>query len=121
MIIIAGTIDVDPEQREACMTAVAPIQKATRDDEPGCHAYCFAPDPVVDGRIQVYELWDTQVSLAAHFTHPNYLNMRTTLGQFGIRRADNKKYRVDHCEPVYDETRTPRADFFTVEPPQNVL
>lgn len=113
MIIIAGTIDVDPEKREACLVASAPLQKATRDDEPGCLAYCFASDPVVDGRIQVYELWADQASLAAHFTHANYLNMRTTLGGFGLRKADNKKYRVDHAEPVYDESRTPRADFFT--------
>lgn len=114
MIIIAGTIDVDPAQFDACVAASTPIQKATRDDEPGCLAYCFAPDPVVPGRIQVFELWADQESLAAHFTHPNYRNMRTTLGQFGLRGADNKKYRIDHSEPVYDDTRTPRADFFTL-------
>ena len=114
MIIIAGHIDIDPEQFDACLIATVPLQKATRDDEPGCLAYCFAPDPVVQGRIQVYELWADQASLAAHFEHPNYLNMRTTLGSFGLRGADNKKYRVDHIEPVYDSTRTPRADFFTL-------
>lgn len=115
MIIIAGTIDVDPEQFEDCLAASTPLQKATRDDEPGCLAYCFAPDPVVTGRIQVYELWTDQEALAAHFLHPNYLNMRTTLGQFGLRGADTKKFRVTHSEPVYDATHTPRADFFTAE------
>lgn len=114
MIIIAGTIDVDPAQFDACLAASIPLQKATRDDEPGCLAYCFAADPVVAGRIQVFELWTDQESLAAHFTHPNYLNMRTTLGSFGLRGADNKKYLTTHAEPVYDETRTPRADFFTL-------
>ena len=115
MIIIAGTIDIDPEQFDACVAASTPIQKATRDDEPGCLAYCFAPDPVIAGRIQVFELWTDQESLAAHFTHPNYINMRNTLGRFGLRGADNSKYLVTHREPVYDETRTPRADFFTLE------
>lgn len=115
MIIIAGTIDVDPEQFDACLAASTPLQKATRDEEPGCLAYCFAPDPVVAGRIQVYELWTDQESLAAHFQHPNFVNMRTTLGRFGLRGADNKKYRVTHSEPVYDSTHTPRADFFTLE------
>lgn len=113
MIIIAGTIDVDPERRDACVNAAGPVQKATRDDEPGCLAYCFAIDPVVAGRIQVYELWADQASLAAHFEHENYRQMRVTLGSFGIIRADNKKYRIDKSEPVYDSTRTPRADFFT--------
>jgi hypothetical protein len=39
--------------------------------------------------------------------------MRTFLGSCGLVAADNKKYRCDLSEPVYDETRTPRADFFT--------
>ena len=90
-----------------------PLQMATREQEPGCLAYCFAPDPGVPGRIQVYELWADEASLAAHFTHPNYLNMRDWLGSVGLKGADNKKYRVDLAEPVYDDTRTPRADFFT--------
>jgi hypothetical protein len=44
------------------------------------------------------------------------VNMRSTLGQFGLRKADNKKYLVTRSEPVYDSNRTPRADFFTTEP-----
>jgi quinol monooxygenase YgiN len=114
MIIIAGTIDLDPTQRAACLEASAPLQLATRNDEPGCRAYCFAPDPCVEGRIQVYELWDDEASLAAHFMHENYLQMRTMFGQFGLIAADNKKYRCDISEPVYDADRKPRADFFTV-------
>ena len=113
MIIIAGTIDLEPAKRADCLEASMPLQQATRHDEKGCRAYCFAPDPCVEGRIQVYELWDDEASLAAHFEHPNYLNMRTMFGQFGLLGADNKKYRCDLSEPVYDETRTPRADFFT--------
>jgi len=114
VIIIAGTIDlVDPSQRDACMAGTAHLQQASREQEPGCLAYCFAPDPVVPGRIQVYELWADEASLAAHFQHPNYLNMRDALGGFGLKAADNNKYRVDKVEPVYDSTRTPRADFFT--------
>lgn len=114
MIIIAGTIDLaDPDSRDAVMVEATPLQQATREQEPGCLAYCFAADPVVPGRIQVYELWADQASLAAHFEHPNYLNMRTMLGEAGLKGADNNKYRVDHVEPVYDDQRRPRADFFT--------
>jgi quinol monooxygenase YgiN len=114
VIIIAGTIDLDAERRDACVATSVPIQKATRDDEPGCLAYCFAPDPVVDGRIQVYELWTDQESLAAHFVHPNYLAMRQMFAEHGPITANNLKYRIDASEPVYDPSRTPRADFFTL-------
>ncbi len=114
MIIIAGTIDFDStENRDRAVEAGLALQQATRDDEPGCQAYCFAADPCVDTRCQVYELWTDEASLAAHFQHPNYLNMRDTLGRCGIVGADVLKYRCDLAEPVYDNTQTPRADFFT--------
>jgi len=54
-----------------------------------------------------------QASLAAHFQHENYFNMGGALRDCGITSADNKKYRVDLSEPVYDDTHTARADFFT--------
>ena len=114
MIIIAGEIHfADQASRDKACELSAPLQRATRDDEPGCRAYCFAPDPCVATTIQVYELWDDEASLAAHFEHPNYLNMRSMLHDAGIVGADNNKFRCDLKEPVYDETRTPRADFFT--------
>ena len=113
MIIIAGTIDLaDPSAMAECMAAATPLQQATRDEEAGCLAYCFAPDPCVSGRIQVYELWVDQASLEAHFDHENYRAMGTLLRSY-LKSADNKKYRCDLAEPVYDEHNKPRADFFT--------
>lgn len=112
MIIVAGTIDLaDPASRDDAIAGSLRFQEATRRDEPGCLAYCFAVDPLVEGRIQVYELWQDEASLAAHFQHPNYLGMREYLTSLGLRAADNRKYRVDRVAPVYDESRTPRADF----------
>ena len=92
------------------------LQEATRRDEPGCLAYTFAADPVVPTRMQVYELWENEASLAAHFNHPNYFDMREVLGRFErVGFPAILKYRCDLSEPVYDRTFTPRADFFTAE------
>ncbi|HEX5064656.1 MAG TPA: SgcJ/EcaC family oxidoreductase [Myxococcota bacterium] len=114
MIIIAGTIDLaDASRRDEALQLAAVLQKKTREEEPGCHAYVFSADPCVSGRICVYELWQDEASLAAHFEHANYLKMRAALGRIGLKSADNSKYRVDLHEPVYDRTFTPRADFFT--------
>ncbi len=115
MIIIAGTIDFEnPNKRAEALKVAQTLQKKTRTEEPGCLAYVFSADPCVDDRVVVYELWQDEASLAAHFKHPNYLNMRDALGKVGLKGADNKKYRIDALEPVYDETFTPRADFFTL-------
>ncbi|MEM7018713.1 MAG: antibiotic biosynthesis monooxygenase [Pseudomonadota bacterium] len=115
MIIIAGYIDLaDANKMAEALERAKPLQQATRDDEPGCQAYVFSEDPCVPGRIVVYELWDDEASLAAHFKHQNYFNMGAMLADVGIAAADNNKYRCDFKEPVYDETRTPRADFFSL-------
>jgi quinol monooxygenase YgiN len=118
MIVIAGSIDfADAGKRDEAMKIATALQKKTRDEEPGCLAYVFAPDPCAPQRICVYELWQAEASLAAHFRHPNYLNMRDALFRIGLAGADNAKYRVDLREPVYDASFTPRADFFTEEGP----
>ncbi len=112
MIIIAGTVDVDPEQREAALAAGLPHMEATRAQK-GCIDYSWSADGLVPGRIYVYERWESQQDLEAHFKGPHYLNMRNTIGAHGLVAADVLKYRIDFCEPVYDSTATPRADFFT--------
>ena len=43
----------------------------------------------------------------------HYKNMRDTIPQYGVTAVEVLKYRIDLVEPVYDETATPRADFFT--------
>jgi len=114
MIIIAGTIDLGgPAERDGLVAASAPLQQATREQEGGCLAYCFGADPVEPARIQIYELWADEPSLAAHFQHPNYLNMRVLLNGAAPRAVHTAKFRCDLTEPVYDDTRTPRADFFS--------
>ena len=65
------------------------------------------------GRIRVFERWESQQALENHFNNHWYQDMRMALAQFGIRGADVLKYRIDVAEPVYDETGTARADFFT--------
>ncbi len=116
VIIIAATLDyADQQSRDEAVLASTPVQWATRQAEPGCHAYCFAADPAVPTRIQVYELWEDDASLAAHFVHANYDQMRAVLGTFGITGAWNRMYLVEKNEPVYGPDSTIRSTFFVAE------
>ena len=118
MIIVAATIDyADQAGRDAAVQASAAVQLATRVDEAGCHAYCFAADPSVPTRIQVYELWDDQASLITHFAHQNYAAMRDVLAAHGITAAWNRAYEVGRNEPVYGAGGKIRTEFFTDDPP----
>jgi quinol monooxygenase YgiN len=113
VIVVAATIDfADKAARDAAVAESAPVQMATRVDEPGCQFYCFAADPSVDTRIQVYELWDDGPTLAAHFKHPNYAAMVVVLRKHGITNAWNRMYLVEKNEPVYAADGTARESFF---------
>jgi quinol monooxygenase YgiN len=111
-IIISGTVDLPPERLEAALAAAKPLIEGALTED-GCLDYDWCPDPLIPGRIRVFERWVDEASLAAHFQTHWYMNMRDTLGSFGILAAETAKYRVDLSEPVYDTTGTPRADFFT--------
>lgn len=114
MIIVSAILDfADQTARDEAVRLSAPVQQATRDDEPGCQAYCFAADPCVTNRIQVYELWDDEASLAAHFKHPNYWDMVKVFRGIGITGTSNRMYLVARDEPVYGPNGEQREKFFT--------
>ena len=105
MIIVTATLSFATEaDRDAAVAATIDIQAATRNDEPGCLAYCFGPDPVEPTHVQVYELWTDAGSLDAHFTHPNYASMVAALRGSGILASDNRLWAADDRGPVYDES-----------------
>lgn len=112
MILIAGTVDVDPERRDAALEAGKPHVEATRAWN-GCLHYAWGADLLVPGRIYVFEKWESEAALASHFAGPHYRAMRETIARFGLRGAAVSKYRIDLEEPVYDRKGAPRADFFT--------
>lgn len=113
-IIIAATLDFkDQATRDEAVRLTTPVQMGTRSEEPGCHAYCFAADPGVPNRIQVYELWEDHASIAAHFKHHYYEQMKQILGKCAITGTWNQMYEVARQQPVYDAQGRARDKFFT--------
>ncbi len=113
MIVVAAQLEyADRQARDAATERTAPVQMQTRLEEPGCQAYCFAPDPGVETRIQVYELWEDEASLAAHFKHSYYDAMKVALRP-GLVRSWNQMYLTERHEPVYAADGSPREKFFT--------
>ena len=73
MIIISATLDFETEaDRDKAVSLTKDIQMATRTEEEGCISYCFAADPAVANRIQVYELWRNENQ------SPSFLSFRNT-------------------------------------------
>ena len=114
MIIVVAKIRFNSEaDRDRAVALSTPVQQATRDNEPGCHDYCFAPDPCAADTIQVYELWEDSDSLAAHFDHPNYHAMVELLGGCGFVESINRAYLTERDEPVYGDNGEKKTAFFT--------
>lgn len=65
MVIIAGTFQVAPEDREAFLQSRADGMRTSRGED-GCHEYVFAADPIEPGRVVLYERWESKEALAAH-------------------------------------------------------
>ena len=59
MIIVVAALEfANQADRDEAVRLTADVQRLTREEEPGCHDYCFAPDPAIATRMQVYELWE---------------------------------------------------------------
>jgi quinol monooxygenase YgiN len=105
MIIVTATLSFETEtDRDRAVAATKEVQRATREEEPGCFAYCFAPDPAEPTHIQVFELWSDAEHLAAHFDHPNYASMVEVLRNCGgFLASENRLYAADDRGPVYGD------------------
>ena len=113
MIIVVAALEFSNQaDRDEAVSLTADVQRLTREEEPGCHDYCFASDPAIPTRMQVYELWENSESLAAHFQHRYYDRMAGLLQGVGIVSSTNQAYLVDRGEPVYTEEGEKKTGFF---------
>ena len=71
MIIVSGTFEVDPAQRDAFLAERLDRMRASRA-EAGCLDYTFSADPLEPGRVVLFERWEDQASLDAHLAGPRW-------------------------------------------------
>ena len=65
MIVVGGSFDVEPAQREAFLAERVAMMRRSRAEH-GCLEYTFAADPVEPGRVVLFERWTDQAALDAH-------------------------------------------------------
>lgn len=64
MLIIAGSLNLDPNDRERFLAVNAEVVKLARQSI-GCLDFVQAADPVDASRINVFERWDSEEHLLA--------------------------------------------------------
>ncbi|QLQ39487.1 putative quinol monooxygenase [Micromonospora robiginosa] len=92
MLIVAGTLYVDPARRDAYLASCAEAVRAARA-APGCVDFAVSADLVEPGRINVYERWESDEQLLAFRGFgPNAEQVAEILG------AEVHKFRISGVE-----------------------
>ncbi len=85
-IIITGTIDLDPANRDAAIKAFSDCMEATRAED-GCEVYAFSADLADPGRFHVSEQWRDQAANDAHGAGPALATLMGAMGSLGVTGA----------------------------------
>lgn len=64
MVIVAGHLDVDPEQRDAYLASCASVVAAARRAA-GCLDFALSADPLDAGRVNILERWESRAAVEA--------------------------------------------------------
>ena len=99
MLIIAGSITTSPGHRDVFLAAAAPMVAATHA-ESGCREYVFSPDPDDADRILLFELWEDQASLDAHFVSEHMAAFQRALADVSVTGREIQKYTISDVGPV---------------------
>ena len=99
MLIVAGTITLDPAKRPDAEVAFDKVREATLQ-EPGCLAYQAYGDRKDAGTIFLFEKWESQDALTAHFGTSHMAEFGAALGGLGVTGMEVVKYESTDLGPV---------------------
>lgn len=99
MLVVAGTIEIDPAQRDAAIAAALRVMEETQR-EPGCISYTFSADLTEPGRFRIFEEWQDEAALHAHFKAPHMAAFQKAVAGLGVRRMAIQRYDVSSVGPV---------------------
>jgi quinol monooxygenase YgiN len=98
-ILVTGTLDIDPAQRDGFIAAAEELMSSTRQ-EAGCEHYSFAADLGDPGRFHISEQWGSQPEMDAHMTAAHFLAFMGKMGGFGVRGASLTKWEGGTGSPL---------------------
>jgi quinol monooxygenase YgiN len=99
MIVIAGHVALDPAQHENAVAAAREMMRETRR-EAGCISYTFSADLEARGRFRIFEEWESDDSLRAHFASPHMARFQKAASGLGVREMKVQRYEVSKVGPL---------------------
>ena len=93
MIAVTGTFQIgDGDIEEAKAVAIAMMKETEKED--GCICYRFYQDLEKPDMFRVYEEWESEDALKAHFNAPHMAVFREALGKINLISRDVKKMEI---------------------------
>ncbi len=99
MIIVAGTLRVDPATRQATRAAMEKMIEASRAED-GCIEYSYAADVLYAGLVRVYEVWRDKPALQAHFKMPHLDEWRAAWPTMGVSGRKLQLFEISAVSPL---------------------
>jgi quinol monooxygenase YgiN len=99
MIVIAGHVALDPAQHQSAVAAACEMMRETRR-EAGCISYNFSADLEEPGRFRIFEEWESDEALRAHFAAPHMARFQKAVGGLGVREMKVQRYEVAKVGPL---------------------
>ncbi len=93
MLIVAGKIPVNPDKIEEAKAVATVMAKATQQEE-GCIEYHFYSNVEDPGTFLVFEKWESEEALKAHFETPHMAEFRSKLPGLVAGPGDVWRYEV---------------------------
>ena len=99
MLVIAGIVRIDPDRLGEAVPAAVEMMEETRK-EPGCISYTFSNSLSEPGLIHIFEEWESQAALDAHFKAPHMAVFQGKMGSFGVKEMKVQRYEVASVGPL---------------------
>ena len=98
MLIVAGTITFEAEHQDRMVVAARVVAEATRAEN-GCISYEFFSDLTEPGRFLLFEEWETEQDLLAHFETEHLAAFYQVMTSSGLGERKINRYYVSSHGP----------------------
>ena len=97
MVIVAGHITVEPQQRESYLAGCVSVVERARGAA-GCLDFAITADPIDPGRVNVFERWESQAALnTARGNAPSFEQAEAMLS------VSVAEYDIADARPLFGE------------------
>lgn len=99
MLVIAGVVKIDPAKLDQATPAATEMMQETHK-EAGCNQYVFSASLDEPGTFHIFEEWESQEALDAHFKAPHMAKFQQAMGGFGVKEMTVHRFEISSKGPL---------------------